>query len=145
MFFVQRETFPASEHLELPGRVSGNPWIRAFVWVKANTPQDAYFALDPAYVERPGEDQHGFRALAQRSMMADLMKDAGVVTLFPSIASRWQQETRARANWSSFTLADFLRLRDQYGVTWVIVEKPIQVPLQCPYQNGQVAVCRIGN
>jgi len=143
MFFAQRQLFPAGEHIELPGRASANAWVRAFLWVKTNTAQEAYFALDPVYIERPGEDQHGFRAISQRGMMADRLKDAGVVTLFPGVASRWQQETRARDNWSSFTQADFLRLREQYGVTWVILEKPIQVPLHCPYQNELVAVCRI--
>ncbi len=143
MFYVQRQLFPASEHLELPGRVSGNRWVQAFLWVKNNTPSDAYFALDPVSMGRPGEDQHGFRALSERGMMADLMKDPGVVTLFPAIASRWQKETRARANWNSFTRADFLRLREEYGVTWAVLEKPLRVPLQCPYQNDAVAVCRI--
>jgi hypothetical protein len=113
--------------------------------VKVNTPQDAYFALDPEYIERPGEDQHGFRAISQRSMMADRLKDAGVATLFPGVASRWQQESRARANWNSLTPADFQRLRDQYGVTWVVLEKPLRVTLPCPYQNELVAVCRIGD
>lgn len=145
MFYVQRQVFPGGAHMELPGRASSNPWIQAFVWVRNNTPQDAYFALDPGYVERPGEDQHGFRAFAQRGMMADFFKDAGVVTLFPSVAERWQKETRARANWNNFTLADFLKLRDDYGVTWVVLEKPMHVPLPCPYQNERIAVCRIVN
>lgn len=145
MFYVQRQIFPGGAHLELPGRASGNPWIQAFVWARDNTPQDAYFALDPTYLVRPDEDQHGFRAFAQRSMMADFYKDAGVVTLFPSVAERWQKETRARANWNNFALADFVKLRDDYGVTWVVLEKPLKVPLSCPYQNERIAVCRIGN
>ena len=143
MFYVQRQIFPDSEHLELPGRVSRNQWIQAFLWIKGNTPADAYFALDPVYMARPGEDQHGFRALSERGMMADMAKDPGVVTLFPGIAERWQKETRARANWNSFTLADFNKLRLEYGVTWTVLEKPLRVPLQCPYQNELVAVCRI--
>lgn len=142
MFYVQRQTFPDSEHLELPGRVSRNQWIQAFLWIRGNTPVDAYFALDPVYMGRPGEDQHGFRALSERGMMADMAKDPGVVTLFPGIAERWQKETRARANWNSFTLADFNKLRLEYGVTWTVLEKPLRVPLQCPYQNDSVAVCR---
>ncbi len=143
MFYAQTRQFPGSNHLELPGMTVKNPWVRAFEWVGSNTPEDAYFALDPLYMERPGEDQHGFRAWSRRGMMADELKDAGVVTLFPAIAERWREETRARLNWNSFTADDFVRLRDRYGVNWVILEKPLHVALACPYENEKVAVCRI--
>jgi hypothetical protein len=145
MFYAQRQQFPASAQVEFPGKVSNNSWVQAFLWARANTPQDAYFALDPMHIERPGEDQHGFRAFAQRSMMADALKDAGVVTIFPGIAQRWLKETHARKNWNNFTQADFLKLRADFNVTWVVLEKPMTVTLPCPYQNEQVAVCRIGN
>jgi len=143
LFYAQRQLFPASEHLELPGRMPRNRWVQAFLWVRANTPEDAYFALDPAHMSESGEDQHGFRAFSQRSMMADVVKDPGVVTLFPQVASRWQRETKARENWSTFTMADFLKLKKEFGVNWAILSKPVRVPLPCPYQNELVAVCRI--
>ena len=41
---AQRRQFPASEHVELPGRASSNAWVQAFLWARSNTPQDAYFA-----------------------------------------------------------------------------------------------------
>ena len=56
MFVAQRSLFAGTEHLELPGIASHNPWLRAFVWVRTNTPTDAYFALDPYYMQLPGED-----------------------------------------------------------------------------------------
>ncbi len=143
LFYAQRQLFPASEHLELPGRIPRNRWVQAFLWVRANTPEDAYFALDPAHMRESGEDQHGFRAFSQRSMMADVVKDPGVVTLFPQIASRWQRETKARERWSTFKMADFLRLKKEFGVNWTILSKPVRVPLSCPYQNELVAVCRV--
>ena len=49
MYFVQRETFPASSHIEWPGVVPANDWLRAFAWIRSNTPEDAYFALDPPF------------------------------------------------------------------------------------------------
>ncbi len=153
MFYVQRQIFPASEHIEFPGRASHNPssrnpcshnqWVQAFLWAKNNTPENAYFALDTHYVELPGNDQHGFRAFSQRSMMADWNKDGGVVTLFPAIAERWQRETHARANWKNFSSADFQHLHEQFGVGWVVLEKPMKVALNCPYENAQVAVCKV--
>jgi hypothetical protein len=143
MFYVQRQLFPGSEHVEFPGRQSRNQWVKAFIWVRANTPEDAYFVLDPAHMNRPGEDEHGFRAFSQRSMMADLDKDPGVVTLFPEVAARWQRETKARTNWNTFKLSDFVNLKKEFGVNWAIVEKPLRVPLICPYENDVVAVCPI--
>jgi hypothetical protein len=119
--------------------------VKAFIWVRANTPEDAYFVLDPAHMNRPGEDEHGFRAFSQRSMMADMDKDPGVVTLVPEVATRWQRETRARANWNTFKLADFMNLRKEFGVNWAILEKPLRVPLTCPYENDVVAVCRVSD
>lgn len=144
MFLAQRLLFPGSEHLELPGRSTQNRWVQAFQWVKVNTPPDAYFALDPRHMSIPGEDQHGFRALSERGMMADFVKDPGVVTLFPAIAERWQREVRARQNWREFSLEDFHRLNRDFGVTWVVLQNPVSVPLTCPYKNEEVSVCRIG-
>ena len=76
MFISQRLQFSGSEHLELPGRSTANPWLQAFAWIRQNTPTDAYFALDPEYLAAPGEDYHSFRALAERSQLADKIKDA---------------------------------------------------------------------
>lgn len=143
MFYVQRVLFPASPHIELPGRVPDNPWMQAFDWVRRNTPQDAIFALDPDYTGLPGEDQHGFRALAERSKLADHDKDGGPVTLFPALAATWHAQVAAQEGWKNFQLNDFRRLQQQYGVSWVVVQAPAVAGLTCPYQNPAVAVCRI--
>ena len=65
MFVSQRALFPDSEHLELPGIKSSNPWLQSFAWIRTNTPTNAYFAMDPSYLAAPGEDYHSFRALAE--------------------------------------------------------------------------------
>ncbi|HEY1255580.1 MAG TPA: hypothetical protein VGF01_12435, partial [Terracidiphilus sp.] len=80
MFLSQWMLFNSSYHLELPGRPTANPWLQAFDWVRENTPKDAYFALDPEYMAAPREDYHCFRALAERGMLADNIKDPAVVT-----------------------------------------------------------------
>lgn len=149
MFYAQRQLLPSSSRIEFPGVAPRNPWLKAFAWIKdpQNTPVDAYFALDPYYLERAEEDQHGFRALAERSMMADYVKDSGVVLLFPDIAGEWQREVRARDGWERSRAADFRRLRDTFGVTWVVLENsrlsPAANELTCPYKNELVRVCRI--
>jgi len=47
-------------------------WAQAFVWIRHNTPQDAYFALDPYYQQLPQEDTLGFRAMTERSVLPRL-------------------------------------------------------------------------
>jgi hypothetical protein len=143
MFLAQRSLFPASAHIEWPGRAPKNPWAQAFVWIRENTPTDAVFAIDPDYMRWPGEDAIGFRCLAQRSRLADTVKDGGVVSMFPPLAEEWLGQVRAQNPWRNLQAADFARLREKYGVSWVIVQQLRVDGLACPYQNPAVRVCRV--
>jgi hypothetical protein len=104
---------------------------------------DAQFAIDPYYMRIPGEDTVGFRALAERSRLADASKDSGAVAMFPPLAEEWWQQLQAQKDWTHFTAADFLRLHDQYGVNWVVLQNNAVSGFECPYRNQQVEVCRI--
>jgi hypothetical protein len=141
--YAQLQEFSSSYHIEWPGRSPRNQWVKAFDWVRLNTPQDALFALDPNYGKLPGEDFYGFRAFAERSMLADLDKDASVVSVFPELAWQWKLETSDRQSWPQFVLGDFERLKKKYGVTWVMVSKGKSVGLPCAYENSAVMVCEI--
>jgi len=143
MFVSQRRLLPASHHLELPGRAPGNPWLQAFAWIRQNTPSDAYFALDPNYLAASGEDYHSFRALAERSQLADAIKDAAIVTQVPELASRWVEQEDAQAGWEGFQAADFERLKARFGVGWVLVPCPPPARLICIWHNDRLSVCRI--
>lgn len=143
MFLWQRAEFGGVEHLELPGRAPANPWLQAFAWIRVNTPENAYFALDPHYMEAPGEDFHGFRALAERSQMADAVKDAAVVTQVPELGPVWASQVTAEEGWRNFKLADFERLKTVFGVDWVLVAYPQPVGLACRWHDDALAVCRI--
>lgn len=143
MFAAQRVEFSSSNHLELPGRRSGNPWLESFAWIRQNTPVGAYFAMDPHYMAAPGEDYHSFRALAERSQLADLEKDPSVVTQVPELAPRWARQVDATAGWEHFKLADFERLRTGLGVDWVLVSFPAPPGLDCKWHNQKLSVCRI--
>jgi hypothetical protein len=129
--------------LELPGRAPANPWLQAFAWIRVNTPEDAYFALDPHYMEAPGEDFHGFRALAERSQLADAVKDAAVVTQVPELGTVWANQVTAEEGWRSFKLADFERMKTAFGVDWVLVAYPQPSGLACRWHNDSLAVCQI--
>lgn len=142
MWFSGRELFPSTRHVEWPGLSTGNQWVDAFVWIRNNTPTDAVFALDPRHMELPGEDQQGFRIIAERSMLADSIKDSGAVTMFPQLADRWMSEVAAQTPWDKFTRDDFLRLRTQHNVTWVVLHQPDSRGLTCPYRNPALLVCQ---
>jgi hypothetical protein len=143
MFAAQRVEFRASPHVELPGDQAANPWLEAFAWVRRNTPVDAYFALDPYYLKAKGEDYHNFRALAERSQLADAGKDAAVVIQVPVLGPEWERQVRAEEGWAHFQLADFERLKDEFGVDWVVVDDRLAAGLKCPWRQRSLAVCRI--
>jgi hypothetical protein len=143
MLSAQLNSFRGDAHLELPGMRAANPWLEAFAWIRVHTPKDAYFALDPDYLRAPGENYHGFRALAERSSLADAGKDAGVAMQVPELAPTWAGQVAATQGWSGFTLADFDRLKMQFGVDWVLVSFPQTGGLDCVWHNRALAVCRI--
>jgi hypothetical protein len=143
MLAGQLASFRGSPHLELPGTRPANPWLQAFTWIAGNTPRDAYFALDPEYLRAPGEDYHGFRALAERSSLADAVKDASVAMQVPELAPVWARQVAAEQGWAHFQLADFERLKSEFGVDWALVAVPQPAGLPCPWHNRALAVCRI--
>jgi len=144
MHLLARASFPFSPLVELPGVAAPNTWMDAFLWIRRNTPVNALFALDPNYMAIPGDDQHGFRALAERSVLADNVKDSGAVSLFPDLAEHWKQQVQAQTGWDAFGPQDFARLVQTWGVTWIVVRPPGVADLKCPYRNAELAVCRLG-
>jgi hypothetical protein len=142
-FAIDYSAYPASRHIEWPNAVSANEWVAAFEWARVHTPGDAVFALSPKYIEAAGEDRHGFRAIAQRSALADEVKDSGVVSMLPAFAPEWKRQVDAQSGWESFTMNDFQQLARQYPVRWIVVDQKRSSDFNCPYQNATVAVCRI--
>jgi hypothetical protein len=143
MWYAQRQQFPATPHMEWPWALARNSWVETFSWIRQNTPPEAYFVLDPRYMAAPGEDYHGFRAIAERSKLADATKDASAMTMFPAEAQRVHEQVRALDGWQNFQAADFRRLKQQFGVDWAVVEGQVVSGLFCPYENQGLRVCRI--
>jgi len=143
MFFAQRSLFANSAHVEWPGPAPKNLWAQAFIWIRENTPAEAMFALDPKHMSIAGEDAQGFRAIAQRSMLADALKDSGAVSMFPPLAEEWYRQVSAASDWRRFQAADLRGLGAKYGVGWVVLQQPGVPGLECPYQNSTVLVCRL--
>jgi len=61
----------------------------------------------------------------------------------PSLARTWQRQQLAQAGWASFQLAEFERLKTEFGVDWVLVSYPAPPGLGCRWHNGALAVCQI--
>jgi len=80
--------------------------------------------------------------LAERSQLADI-KDGGAVTQVPELADEWIRQVQAQRGWNNFKLADFERLRAEFGVNWVLVSDPPPAGLACEWHNGTLSVCRI--
>lgn len=125
MFAAQRQLFPATTHLELPGAPQSNAWAQAFDWIRTHTPTDAVFAMNPDYMNLPGEDEQGFREITERSSLANV-HDKGAVSMFPALAKDWFEQYRAQQGWAGFRAADFERLRRAYGVSWLVLSAPFR-------------------
>jgi len=117
--------------------------LQAFDWIRLKSPNNALFAVGADYMGAPGEDYHSFRALAERSELADANKDAAVVGQVPQLAPAWERQVAAQGGWQTFKLADFERLKADFGVDWVLVNYPQPVGLDCQWHNGTLAVCRV--
>ena len=141
--YAQRLRYPGTRNLELPWTAPQNPWVQAFEWVRVNTPPNAVFALDPHYLALPGEDNHSFRALAERSALVDDTKDAAVVTQVPTLGQIWLSQHNELKGWRGWKTGDFLNLAETTSANWVIVTQAQGAGLTCPYTNKAVRVCKL--
>jgi len=80
-------------------------------------------------------------------------QDGGMAARVPRLAPRWLQEVNAQTGWQNFQAVDFERLKDEFGVTWVILSRgrletldqnhSTKLTISCPYQNELLQVCRL--
>jgi hypothetical protein len=143
MFTAQIYIYPSLPHIEWPWAQPRNPWEQAFLWIRHNTPNDALFALDPHYQRQPQEDTLGFRAMTQRSVLADWSKDGGVAAIYPAVAPEWWNEVTTTRDFSHWTDSQRIHILAPYGVNWVVLAAASATRLPCPYQNSVVRVCRL--
>ncbi|MDE3195286.1 MAG: hypothetical protein KGN84_03005, partial [Acidobacteriota bacterium] len=61
----------------------------------------------------------------------------------PRLAARWQRESQAQSDWRHFQAANFRRLKEQFGVDWIVLAQPGVAGLDCPWEDSAVRVCRI--
>jgi hypothetical protein len=147
MVLVERQTFPASAHIELPAQLQwsapSNAWVQAFLWIRQNTPKDALLALDADYITKPGEDAQSFRAIAERSALPDYSKDGGEASITPELTSAWVEGQAAQSGLSDATDAHRIAVLKPLGVDWVVLERSAITAFACDYANEAVKVCRL--
>jgi hypothetical protein len=145
MFTTERAAFPNSNHLELPWIAAQNQWTKAFLWIRDNTPKDALFAIDADYINAPSEDAQCFRAIAQRSALADYSKDGGEASIAPELTAEWVSSQAAQKHLSAPATSDAERLAAlrPLGVSWVVLQSGATTRFDCPYSNSAVMVCKL--
>ena len=145
LFSAQRATFHLSAHIEWPGAHPRNPWSQAYVWIRKNTPANAVFAADPHLIFRDVVNQQGFRATAERSLLAN-DKDQGVVAVMdPSTAPQWAAQRDAQEGINTITDAERIQRLRPFGVTWLLLPADSVTDFPCPYRNTTAKVCRMLN
>jgi hypothetical protein len=72
-----------------------------------------------------------------------MIKDPALVTQVPELGPDWERQTKATAGWQNFKSADFQRLKNDFGVDWVVVGIAQKDGLACEWHNELLAVCRI--
>jgi hypothetical protein len=142
MFAAQRASWPGSQSIEWPGRQPSNPYHQAFLWIRGNTPRDAIFAFNPQLVYETGEDEQGFRAIAERDHLAD-DKDAGVVAVVPSLADRWAAQRNTENALDTMTDEQRRTALTSRGATWLLLPPTAQTNFPCPWLNSVAKVCRM--
>jgi len=65
------------------------------------------------------------------------------VSMFPPLADEWWEQFQAQQDWADFQASDFSRLKEKYGVSWVILQQPGTTVTDCEYENSAVKVCRV--
>lgn len=140
MYAAQRVTWSGSGQIEWPGVPPANSYAQAFLWIRGHTPPAAVFAFDPDLVYQPGEDEQGFRAIAERDHLAD-DKDAGIAAVLPRLAPRWSRQRNAEFSINHMTDAERLQALRRLGATWLLLPPGAHTKFPCPYRDAAVQVC----
>jgi len=143
MLFVQRDTFPASGHMEFPWSAPMNSWEEGFEWIQSNTPEDTVFAMDAHYSLMHGEDAQNFRAIAERSPLPDYEKDGGLASIAPDLTYEWVDGERAQLGLDAATDAQRIAMLHGSAAQWIVLSRDAVTQFYCPYTNSAMKVCRL--
>ena len=142
MFLAQRHDYRNLPDIEWPAATVTNPWESGLLWIRANSPQSALFAMDPKLMLFDEDSIPGFRAIAERSILTDI-KDEGLASLFPPLAPVWAQRIDRERGLDSEGDAERRRRLLGTGVDWILLSPDAPTALDCPYRNAVLQVCSL--
>jgi hypothetical protein len=143
MFATQRMTYPCSAHIEWPRTQPKNLWEQAFLWIRWNTPKDAFFATNPHYIQADGEDAQCFRAIAERNALPDYSKDGGEASITLSLTEQWMQGQVAQTGLDEESDTVREKKLKTLDVKWAVLRANSVTGWSCPYSNQLVKVCQL--
>jgi hypothetical protein len=113
-------------------------WRDVTKWAAAHTSADAAFLVDPGHAWKYGL---GFRVGASRDVYLEEDKDAALAFYSRPVALRVRERIEALPDFPALTPARARALGERFGLSYVIVERPIDLPEV--YRNGRFFVYRI--
>jgi len=117
MFAWQRAEFSGVAHLELPGMQPANPWLQAFAMDQDQYAGERVFRASTHIIwRRATRTSTALGALAERSQLADAVKDNAVVTEVPELGPAWASQVAAAEGWRQFTKGRFRAAEGGFGV-----------------------------
>lgn len=143
MVYVQRETFPGSDHIELPWSEPTNLWEEGFDWIRSNTPEDSVFAMDAHIGLMRGEDAQNFRAIAERSALPDYEKDGGLASIAPHLTDEWVEGEEVQLGLDVATDAQRIAMLHVSAAQWIVLSRDAVTQFYCLHTNEAMKVCRI--
>lgn len=137
------------------------PWEDAQGWARQNTPLDTLFITPPQIW---GFYQSEWQVFSERSTLAtqsELLEAAFAPEYldywrprFESVApgalaqfrgDYFENKRITEAAFYSLTTADLVRIGEQYGAAYLVVEKPHEYDLVLVYQNSEYRIYSLGN
>ena len=103
----------------------------------------AVAGANPAVAQTKVAEGGSILFVGTKKQARDAIKDTAVVTQVPELGPTWERQVAAQADWTHFTLADFKRLKSEFGVNWALVPYPQPPGLECRWHNDALSVCQI--
>ncbi len=151
------ERFPGIHDLTVarlqPGIVYEGELDRLAAWCRANTPEEAVFIIPPGSREHAMQD---FRVKARRAIVVDFkaiaFTRAGLrewreriraLTNDAEFAPRGDRQRELAEGYASLTPGDFRRLADIYNASYILVEKPKNLPFELVQESAALRLYRL--
>ena len=135
----QRLTYPASNHVEWPGRTPRNPWQQAFLWIRANTPRIRSSPWITTTLSAPARTPRAFAQPQREAPSPTGFKDGGIASNFPQAAIPWWQGSQATEHLNGATDEQRLARLRPLGVAWIVLPAEAKTGFPCPFTNAGCA------